>query len=457
VGSYTVTATVAADVNFDGASSAATAFTIQAASLPTVTFTAPASLIYNRTAKTYQASATGPSGLALTYTGRNSTTYNSATAPTNVGDYTVTATTSDTNYTGSRAENFSIAAKGITGTFTASNKGYDGNDSASVTGRSLSGVETGDTVTLEGVTATFNNANVGTGKTVTLTGATLSGAAAGNYSLSSVSTTTADITAAVLSSSAITLTPAEDGSYTASAPGGASFTYSYAGRSANGITTSYSSATAPTAAGYYTVTATATGNYTGSNNTSYFIAGPVAFADTVQKIAAEDSIVIEGSSLLANDRRIDNLGAVQTGGLTLSLATSGANNEAQVDGSDVLFLTTGGSAPWTFTYTIMDAATRTAVGTVTVNNDAVEQPFSLQIVRIGSAAFDGTNTSVTHDFVGVPNQTYLIEYSTDLATWTSAGNQSTGTSGSFAVTISRAGNFASAWNSAMFFRARLVR
>jgi hypothetical protein len=293
------------------------------------------------------------------------------------------------------------------------------------------------------VTVTYTLAN-GTG-----------GGLASNYSLA-CGTATGVITAASLTGGDITLSPVGDGGYTASGPAGSTFSLNYSGRTANGITTSYSSATAPTAAGYYTVTATATGNYTGSNNTSYFIAGPVAFADTVQKIAAEDSIVIEGSSLLANDRRIDNLGAVQTGGLTLSLATSGANNEAQVDGSDVLFLTTGGSAPWTFTYTIMDAATRTAVGTVTVNNDAVEQPFSLQIVRIGSAAFDGTNTSVTHDFVGVPNQTYLIEYSTDLATWTSAGNQSTGTSGSFAVTISRAGNFASAWNSAMFFRARLV-
>jgi hypothetical protein len=313
------------------------------------------------------------------------------------------------------------------------------------------------------VTYTSSNESVATvdGSTVTIVGAgstTITASQAGDATFAAATPVaqTLTVNAASLAGGDITLSPVGDGSYTASGPAGSTFNLNYSGRTANGITTSYSSATAPTAAGYYTVTATATGNYTGSNNTSYFIAGPVAFADTVQKIAAEDSIVIEGSSLLANDRRIDNLGAVQTGGLTLSLATSGTDNEAQVDGSDVLFLTTGGSAPWTFTYTIMDAANNTAVATVTVNNDAVEQPFTLQIVRIGSAAFDGTNTSVTHDFVGVPNQTYLIEYSTDLATWTSAGNQSTGTSGSFAVTISRAGNFASAWNSAMFFRARLV-
>ena len=61
--------------------------------------------------------------------------------------------------------------------------------------RSLSGVIAPDAVTLIGGTATFNDKNVGTGKTVTLTGATLSGVDARNYALSSVSTTTADITA----------------------------------------------------------------------------------------------------------------------------------------------------------------------------------------------------------------------------------------------------------------------
>ncbi|NDE18234.1 hypothetical protein EBZ80_25285, partial [bacterium] len=330
VGSYTVTATVATDANFDGATSLAIAFTISAASLPTVTFTAPASLIYNRTAKTYQASVTGPSGLTLTYTGRNSTTYNSTTAPTNVGDYTVTATTSDGNYSGSQATNFSITAKGISGSFTASNKEYDGNANASVTGRSLVGVETGDTVTLEGGTATFSDANVGTGKTVTLTGATLTGAATGNYTLSSVSTTTANITAASLSSGDITLTPAGDGSYTASGPAGSTFAIGYAGRTANGIATSYSSATAPMVPGYYTVTATATGNYSGSKSTDYFVAGPILANDTgastydLRKPQDNSMFFIDKAVVLANDKRIDSSGNVQTTGLDIDAGSLSA-------------------------------------------------------------------------------------------------------------------------------------
>ena len=90
-----------------------------------------------------------------------------------------------------------ITALGFTGSFTAADKVYDGNTNATVLTRSLSGVLAGDTVnvTLTGGTAGFANATVGAGKLVTLTGATLTGTAADNYSLSSVGTTTAAVTA----------------------------------------------------------------------------------------------------------------------------------------------------------------------------------------------------------------------------------------------------------------------
>lgn len=94
--------------------------------------------------------------------------------------------------------NLVITPQPITGTFTAANKVYDGTTAATVTGRSLVGALTGDDVELSGGTATFADKNVGTGKTVTLSGATLSGADAGNYSLTSVAPTTADITPASL-------------------------------------------------------------------------------------------------------------------------------------------------------------------------------------------------------------------------------------------------------------------
>ena len=58
----------------------------------------------------------------------------------------------------------------------------------------MNGVLTGDTVSLIGGTAAFADKNVGISKIVALSGAVLSGSHAGNYSLTSVATKTADIT-----------------------------------------------------------------------------------------------------------------------------------------------------------------------------------------------------------------------------------------------------------------------
>src|SRR5205823_12437104 len=88
-----------------------------------------------------------------------------------------------------------ITAKHITGKFTADNKEYDGNNSATVLTRSLVDAITGDAVSLTGGTATFSDKNVGNGKTVTLAGATLSGADAGNYEIGRASCREADVTA----------------------------------------------------------------------------------------------------------------------------------------------------------------------------------------------------------------------------------------------------------------------
>jgi hypothetical protein len=133
--------------------------------------------------------------------------YTAHFAGKNVGTWTVTITKVD--LTGAPAGNYEvtplpdvadreITAKHITGAFTADNKVYDGNTSATVLTRSLVGKITGDAVSLFGGTATFDNKNVGTGKDVTLTGASLDGADKGNYELDSVATAKANITPADL-------------------------------------------------------------------------------------------------------------------------------------------------------------------------------------------------------------------------------------------------------------------
>jgi hypothetical protein len=272
-----------------------------------------------------------------------------------------------------------------------------------------------------------------------------------------VATVASTVSAISLASGDITLTPGGDGSYTASAAGGAaSFSYSYAGRTTNGLATSYNNSSAPTAAGYYTVTATATGNYSGSKSQDYFVAGPVAGSDAVTKPADNSRIKIPTATLLANDSRIHSDGSVLTDNLAITAVSQGTGTAASLSGAFVLF-TPSSAGSDSFTYTVTDLVSgKTATGTVTVTTETSAPAFTLQIVGVGTAVFAGGNTSVTHDFIGVPNQTYTVEYSTDLTNWTSAGNQSTGSTGSFSVTLTKAGDSAATWNGSMFFRASVA-
>ncbi|WP_026947543.1 MBG domain-containing protein, partial [Algoriphagus marincola] len=89
-----------------------------------------------------------------------------------------------------------ITAKALTVTgLTGNNKAYDGTDAATASGTAeLSGVETGDAVTLGGTpTFTFAQTAVGTNITISTTGYTISGDDAGNYTLTQP-TLSADIT-----------------------------------------------------------------------------------------------------------------------------------------------------------------------------------------------------------------------------------------------------------------------
>ncbi|WP_375417255.1 MBG domain-containing protein [uncultured Hymenobacter sp.] len=88
-----------------------------------------------------------------------------------------------------------IAPLATTASFTAADKGYDGDASAEVTGTAVAARLGSDEVALGYRSASFNDKNAASGKTVTLAGAALTGADAGNYELTSVGTATASITA----------------------------------------------------------------------------------------------------------------------------------------------------------------------------------------------------------------------------------------------------------------------
>jgi alpha-tubulin suppressor-like RCC1 family protein len=227
--------------------------------------------VYNGSAKALAASAAGVNGFSYTYTGRAGTSYGpSATAPIYAGSYTVTATVDDPNYTGTKSLDFTIAK--ATPTITAVPT------AAAITyGQSLaSSALTGGVASVPG-TFSFatpsNTSGVGTtNHTVIFTPAdTL------NYNTSS-GTASVTVNAVALNSSSIAFTPPAsliyDGtakSFTATAQGistGFSFSYSGIGETSYGPTS-----TAPTNAGNYAVTATATSaNYTGSATQTFTIA-----------------------------------------------------------------------------------------------------------------------------------------------------------------------------------------
>ena len=149
----------------------------------------------------------------------------SRVAGEDVGEYEITCAPGDLKIDESKPQNYvfatgnkgklTISQKGLTGSFTAADKVYNGNANATVTGRSLNGVVGTDDVSLSGGTASFEDKNVGDDKTVTLTGATLAGGKAGNYTLGSVDTTTADITARDLHVTASGVDKVYDGNTTA--------------------------------------------------------------------------------------------------------------------------------------------------------------------------------------------------------------------------------------------------
>ncbi|WP_304516826.1 YDG domain-containing protein, partial [Cecembia rubra] len=150
--------------------------------------------IYNRTTA---ASVTGTAVLSGVETGDIVTLGGTPTftfASPNVGTGINISTTGYT-ISGASASNYTLAQPLLSANITAkelsvtgltgNNKIYDRTTAASVTGTAaLSGVETGDIVTLGGTpTFTFASPNVGTGINISTTGYTISGASASNYSL----------------------------------------------------------------------------------------------------------------------------------------------------------------------------------------------------------------------------------------------------------------------------------
>jgi YDG domain/MBG domain (YGX type)/Galactose oxidase, central domain len=102
-----------------------------------------------------------------------------------------------------------ITPRALTVTAAGVNKVYDGTTAATVTlGDNR---VAGDAFTASYVSANFADKNVGTGKVVSVAGISLSGADAGNYTLNTTQTTTADITVRTLVVTGTTVSKVYDG------------------------------------------------------------------------------------------------------------------------------------------------------------------------------------------------------------------------------------------------------
>ena len=293
-GSYTVMATVAADANYNSASSSATAFTIAKAA-STVTVTGTTSFTYSGSAQGPNTSTgTGSSGaVTYSYVGVSGTTYGpSATKPTGAGSYTVTATVAaDGNYNSasSSATAFSIAKATPTVTVTGTTSFIYSGSAQGPNSVTTSPVSTGSvTYSYVGVSGTTYgpSATKPTGAgSYTVTAAVV--ADANNNSASSSATAFTIAKAA----STVTVTGTTNFTYTGSAQGpdtanvtGSTGTVSYSYSGTNNSGASYGpSATPPTAAGSYTVTATvaADANYSSASSSPPFSIGRAPSGVTV--------------------------------------------------------------------------------------------------------------------------------------------------------------------------------
>jgi len=127
--------------------------------------------------------------------------YSGTTPPTLAGSYTVTATYENDTHIGTKTGSLTISRKGLTITgIAATDRTYDATAVVAISGGTLVGIVTGDTVTpVIPATGTMENANAGTGKPVTLGAVTLDGDDKDNYTLTQPWGLTVDIEPKVIS------------------------------------------------------------------------------------------------------------------------------------------------------------------------------------------------------------------------------------------------------------------
>ena len=342
------------------------------------------------------------SSVTYRYTGTTNAEdpYSSATAPTQAGSYTVTATVAEnSNYLGFTAtDTFTINRKTLTVSATANNKVYDGTTDATGT-ITLTGAVNSETPTAT-ATFAFDTASAGTGKTVNVTAITLDSAYTANYALNTTTTTsTADITK---DQGTVTVTQA-DWTYgdSAVAPVISSTTNDASNPTilyeGTGSTTYASSSTAPTQAGTYKVTVTLPAN---ENYEDVTVVENFEIEKRVLTVTAEANDKVydgttsaTGSITLGN--KIDGEDPIVTS--TFTFANADAGNDKTVN------VTVALTSEFTANYEL-DHASLTTTADITKDD-----------ITISKTDYTGTYDGNAHTFTltTVPSSNVTIYYSTE--------------------------------------------
>ena len=282
----------------------------------------------------------------------------------NSKDVTAATTVTATGFflTGASAQNYllanptesaaaSIMPLGVTGSFTANNKLFDGTTAATIATTNLTGVLSGDEASLSGGAATFNSSAVGTAKTVTATGFVLAGAQASDYALiNPAETATASIVSLTISGSVVNDVNA-NGVMQAGEPGLANrtVTLQVAGKGTKGQHT-----TKTDASGNFSFAGLSVGNYVLKVTT------PAGWRSTTSA-AAGQSIALQGGASVTGL----HFGETNTASVSGSVFLD-ANGDRKRQGTEAglagwtVVLTSTGSNPHSYT-AITDATGRVHV------------------------------------------------------------------------------------------------
>jgi hypothetical protein len=192
IGTLSGTLSVASDALTSPDTATFTASAIPATATVTID-SASLSQVYDRTAKTVLVLTNPPElPVDVTYNG-------SFTRPINAGSYSVVATVIGPNYTGSASGTLTVAKAPLTvAGMTAASRPYDGTTTATLSGGTLVGIVSPDSVSINTSTGSFADRNIGTAKQVTVSAITLTGADVGNYTVTKPIGITADITPLII-------------------------------------------------------------------------------------------------------------------------------------------------------------------------------------------------------------------------------------------------------------------